>query len=165
MRKKESEKLFNLAYTDAMTGVYNRTAYEERLAKLRKADTRLNGTTVLLAEIDDLENIKSSFGNRSCDDAIKTLASCLINTIGIKADIYRVGNNEFVCIAYKDILPYIAKMNNFLIYANKEKLYKFTVSYGYMSFEQKKHKNIDDLIICCDRKINCFRKKKLDTQR
>ena len=36
MRNKETEKLFKLAYTDAMTGVYHRNAYEEKLEKLNK---------------------------------------------------------------------------------------------------------------------------------
>ena len=35
MKNKETEKLFKLAYTDAMTGVYNRNAYEETLEKLK----------------------------------------------------------------------------------------------------------------------------------
>ncbi len=39
--KKMTEKLFELAYTDSMTEVQNRNAYEERLKKLRKPQTAL----------------------------------------------------------------------------------------------------------------------------
>ena len=34
MKNKMTEKLFELAYTDSMTEVQNRNAYEERLKKL-----------------------------------------------------------------------------------------------------------------------------------
>ena len=36
MKNKITDKLFELAYTDSMTEVQNRNAYEERLKKLRK---------------------------------------------------------------------------------------------------------------------------------
>ena len=39
--EKMTEKLFELAYTDSMTEVQNRNAYEERLKKLRKPQTAL----------------------------------------------------------------------------------------------------------------------------
>ena len=42
MRNKEAEKLFKLAYTDAMTGVYNRNAYEEKLEKLNEQIAKRN---------------------------------------------------------------------------------------------------------------------------
>ena len=41
MKNKMTEKLFELAYTDSMTEVQNRNAYEERLKKLRKPQTAL----------------------------------------------------------------------------------------------------------------------------
>ena len=50
MRNKETEKLFKLAYTDAMTGVYNRNAYEEKLEKLNKVNARLDNIMVVIVD-------------------------------------------------------------------------------------------------------------------
>lgn len=55
MRNKETEKLFKLAYTDAMTGVYNRNAYEEKLEKLTKVNARLDNIMVVIVDLDRLK--------------------------------------------------------------------------------------------------------------
>ena len=52
MRNKETEKLFKLAYTDAMTGVYKRNAYEEKLENLNKANARLDKIMVVVVDLD-----------------------------------------------------------------------------------------------------------------
>ena len=162
MRNKETEKLFKLAYTDAMTGVYNRAAYEERIAKLRKRNARLDNIMIVIAKIDSLKKIKETFGNRMGDDAIKTLASCLTRTVGIKADVCRVDENEFICIAERDILSYVSELRDLVSFENREKIYPFSVSLGYALFNPKKQKTIDDLIFYSDKKMNDIKNRKAD---
>lgn len=112
MRNKETEKLFKLAYTDAMTGVYNRNAYEEKLEKLNKVNARLDNIMVVIVDLDKLKCINDTYGHRTGDDAIKTVADCILKTVGKKADIYRIGGDEFVCIAERDISSYIAELRD-----------------------------------------------------
>lgn len=162
MRNKETEKLFNLAYTDAMTGVYNRAAYEEKVAKLRKSNARLNNIMIVIAEVSNIENIKDTFGNRMYEDAVKSLASCLTRTVGAKADVYRVNENEFICIAERDILSYISELRDLVSFENREKIYPFSVSLGYALFNPKKQKTIDDLIFYSDKKMNDIKNRKAD---
>ncbi len=50
MKNKMTEKLFELAYTDSMTEVQNRNAYEERLKKLRKPNVNISRIGCLSAE-------------------------------------------------------------------------------------------------------------------
>ena len=54
MKNKITEKLFELAYTDSMTEVQNRNAYEERLKKLRKTSANLSRITVIVIDINGL---------------------------------------------------------------------------------------------------------------
>ena len=145
MRNKEAEKLFNLAYTDAMTGVYNRAAYEEKVAKLRKSNARLNNIMIVIAEVSNIENIKDTFGNRMYEDAVKSLASCLTRTVGAK----------------RDILSYISELRDLVSFENREKIYPFSVSLGYALFNPKKQKTVDDLLVYCDKKMNDCRKRKV----
>lgn len=42
MKNKITDKLFELAYTDSMTELQNRNAYEERLKKLRKPNANIS---------------------------------------------------------------------------------------------------------------------------
>ena len=51
MKNKITDKLFELAYTDYMTEVQNRNAYEERLKKLRKPSANLSRMTVIVIDI------------------------------------------------------------------------------------------------------------------
>ena len=153
MRNKGTEKLFDLAYTDAITGVYNRAAYEERLAKLRKSNARLDNIMVVIAEIDERYMIDEVYGKISGDDAIKSMASCLKRTVGTKANIYRIGVDYFVCIAEREIFSYVSELKDLVSFENREKIYPFSVSLGYSLFNPKKHKTIDDLILHCDKKL------------
>ena len=55
MKNKAMEKLFRLAYTDAMTDLQNRNAYEECLEKLRSDRRVLDNITVVVVDINDLK--------------------------------------------------------------------------------------------------------------
>lgn len=112
MKNKITDKLFELAYTDSMTEVQNRNAYEERLKKLRKPNANLSRITVIVIDINGLKKINDGFGHFCRDDVIKTVAKALRETIGTKADIYRTGGDEFVCISESNVLPYPAIGNN-----------------------------------------------------
>ncbi len=160
MRNKETEKLFKLAYTDAMTGVYNGNAYEEKLEKLNKANARLDNIMVVIVDLDRLKCINDTYGHRTGDDAIKTVADCIVRTVGKKADIYRIGGDEFVCIAERDISSYIAELRDLISFVGKEKLYPLSVSLGYSRFDTRKDKSIDDLIKHCDKKLYDAKKRK-----
>ena len=107
-----------------------------------------------------LKNINDTYGHRTGDDAIKTVADCILKTVGKKADIYRIGGDEFVCIAERDISSYIAELRDLISFVGKEKLYPLSVSLGYSRFDTRKDKSIDDLIKHCDKKLYDAKKRK-----
>ena len=159
MKNKITEKLFELAYTDSMTEVQNRNAYEEHLKKLRKPSANLSRITVIVVDVNDLKEINDGFGHFCGDDAIKTVAKALRDTIGAKADIYRIGSDEFVCISESNILPYISQFKDTISFLNNEKLYKLSVSIGYAPYNEKYSKTIDDMIRYADEKMYKNKKK------
>ena len=160
MKNKITEKLFELAYTDSMTEVQNRNAYEERLKKLRKPNANLSRITVIVVDVNGLKEINDNYGHFGGDDAIKTVAKALKDTIGIKADIYRIGGDEFVCISESNILPYISQFKDTISFLNNEKLYKLSVSVGYSPHNEKYSKTIDDMIRYADEKMYKDKKRK-----
>ena len=131
MKNKITDKLFELAYTDSMTEVQNRNAYEEKLKKLRKPSSNISRITVIVIDINGMKEINDSYGHFSGDDAIKTVAKALKDTIGTKADIYRIGGDEFVCISESNVLPYISQFKDTISFIDREKLYKLAVSIVY----------------------------------
>ena len=160
MRNKETEKLFRLAYTDAMTGLYNRNAYEEKLEKLNRANARLDNIMVVIVDINKMKFINDTYGHRTGDETIKTVAECLCKTVGTKADVYRIGGDEFICIAERDISAYISELKDLLSFVGKEKMYPLSVSLGYSKFDTKRDKSIDDLIRRCDKKMYDAKKRR-----
>ena len=94
------------------------------------------------------------------DDAIKTGAKALRETIGAKADIYRIGGDEFVCISESNILPYISQFTDIVSFLNNEKVYKLSVSVGYSPYTEKYSKTIDDMIRYADEKMYKDKKRK-----
>ena len=159
MKNKITDKLFELAYTDSMTELQNRNAYEERLKKLRKPNANLSRITVIVIDINGLKEINDGFGHFCGDDAIKTVAKALRETIGAKADIYRIGGDEFVCISESNILPYISQFKDIVSFLNNEKVYKLSVSVGYSPYNEKYSKTIDDMIRYADEKMYKNKKK------
>ena len=159
MRSKVTDRLFLLAYTDIMTGAKNRNAYEEALVKLRNDTARLDNIMVVVIDVDNLTVINNTHGHHLGDEVIKTVAKCLLKTIGTKADVYRVGGDEFVCITECDILGYISEFRDLIGFENQTRKVSFSVSLGYMKFNCKIHKSIDELIIECDKKMYTYKRK------
>ena len=160
MKNKITDKLFELAYTDSMTELQNRNAYEEKLKKLRKLSSNISRITVIVIDINGMKEINDSYGHFSGDDAIKTVARALKDTLGTKADIFRIGGDEFVCISESNVLPYISQFKDTISFIDHEKLYKLAVSIGYSKYHEKYTKSIDDIICRADEKMYKAKKDK-----
>lgn len=159
MRSKVTDRLFLLAYTDTMTGAKNRNAYEEAFVKLRNDAARLDKIMVVVIDVDNLTVINNTHGHHLGDEVIKTVANCLIKTIDTKADVYRVGGDEFVYIAECDILGYISEFRDLIGFENQTRKISFSVSLGYMKYSSEVRKSIDELIIDCDKKMYTYKRK------
>ena len=107
-----------------------------------------------------MKEINDSYGHFSGDDAIKTVAKALKDTLGEKADIYRIGGDEFVCISESNVLPYISQFKDTISFIDREKLYKLSVSIGYSKYHEKYTKSIDDIICRADEKMYKAKKAK-----
>lgn len=153
MKNKITEKLFNLVYTDSLTETLNRVSYDERLKKLRSKRTVYDNMTVAVVNLYELKQIVSAYGLHTGDEAVRFVADTLKKTIGEQADIFRVSDNEFVCIADKNILSFVSQFMDFMSFENKDRCMKVRVAVGYGVFNSKKHKSIDDLIKYCEMKM------------
>ena len=163
MKRKSEEKLFTLAYTDSMTDTYNRNAYEERLQKLRRNGVNLNNITVVVADLNGLKEINDTYGHHTGDEAIKAVSSCMMKTIGEKADIYRIGGDEFVCISESNVLPRVSEFRDLFGFENKDRPIKLQIAIGYARYDKKRHGTIDELIKDCEGRM-CRDKKNQNTK-
>lgn len=98
-KKMYQKKIERQAYTDFLTGLFNRMCCERDLAKY--VDDAKDGGgegAVLFLDLDDFKNINDSLGHQYGDVLLKSIAQGMRNVPGINHSCYRMGGDEFVII-------------------------------------------------------------------
>jgi diguanylate cyclase (GGDEF)-like protein len=97
IRLKERHK--RLAARDGLTELYNRRAFDERLAKARAREERQGGRfAVLLLDIDHFKRLNDTFGHPAGDAALKHTARVLEAHLRQGDEAARYGGEEFAVI-------------------------------------------------------------------
>lgn len=91
----ESSFLRTLAFTDVLTGLGSRTAYERTLADY-KENGFAPGLFCMVADINCLKMINDEYGHSAGDTAIKTASNIILSVFGDRAQGFRTGGDEFV---------------------------------------------------------------------
>ena len=98
-KKMYQKKIERQAYTDFLTGLYNRLCCERDLAKyVDTAKKSGKEGAVLYMDLDDFKHINDSLGHQYGDVLLKSIASGMKNVQGIQNSCYRMGGDEFVII-------------------------------------------------------------------
>lgn len=88
----------NLRYQsthDVLTGVYNRTYFEEYLINLEGKD---NSIGIIFCDVDGLKLINDSLGHERGDQVLRTVARIIEETLPQDAVTARIGGDEFVIL-------------------------------------------------------------------
>jgi len=83
--------------TDALTGIGNRTAYEQALIKLRET-VKLQELTVISLDVNSLKEVNDKLGHQAGDEIIKESATIIADFFKEYGKVYRTGGDEFVVI-------------------------------------------------------------------
>lgn len=87
-----------LAYTDFMTGLYNRTAFENELLRLKREPARPD-VCFIVADLNRLKEINDRRGHEAGDSAIRCAGRMLAQSFGSDCRCYRIGGDEFCVIS------------------------------------------------------------------
>jgi diguanylate cyclase (GGDEF)-like protein len=137
-----NRQLSELAVTDAMTGIGNKTAY---FAKVRELDAEIaagkGSFTVGVFDMNGLKTINDSYGHEYGDKAIIDAAGALISVFG-KDRLYRIGGDEFIAVleGEEEIAGLFKKLDSALSEANRrEKKYEtpLSMSKGYALYDRE----------------------------
>ena len=91
---KDREQLRSMALYDALTGVYNRHAFENYFTQLGNKPTQCH---MLLIDIDFFKKVNDQYGHGIGDFVLIETALCLRKSAN-SDDIYRLGGEEFVIL-------------------------------------------------------------------
>lgn len=119
---------------DALTGIYNRAAYEQKKDSLRNLSLDV---TLILVDVDDFKSINDTKGHEMGDRALQAVAELLLGlALDNKYCIARIGGDEFAVILqdtgrklFPTIQSEIQRING-LLTAGYDGLPPFSISVG-----------------------------------
>ena len=96
-----AEEMTEIANTDALTGVRNKTAYDSEAQELDKAidkgDARFG---IVMIDLNGLKKTNDTYGHEHGDELIKALGTIICETFD-HSPVFRIGGDEFVVIVMK----------------------------------------------------------------
>lgn len=138
----KAEFVSKLAYEDGLTGLANRTAFNERLEMLQM---KQDPVALIMFDVNNLKKVNDNLGHQYGDEMLVNSARLIsdsFETIG--GECYRIGGDEFVVILCKDnILKAVtdglqAFKGYVKEYNEQEHLkYQIRIAYGYALLEEE----------------------------
>jgi diguanylate cyclase (GGDEF)-like protein len=102
-RKLYQRKIEQQAYTDFLTGLYNRMCCERDLARQIDEAKKKNETgAIIYLDLDDFKHINDGLGHQYGDVLLKDISHYLRHVEGIEGSCYRMGGDEFVIVVPTD---------------------------------------------------------------
>lgn len=151
-KKVYQQKIEQQAYTDFLTGLYNRMCCERDLAwQIDESHKKGGNGALLYLDLDDFKHINDGLGHQYGDALLKAISHSLRRIEGINNTCYRMGGDEFVIIIppenyqrFESIIEEIKSVFNkpwFLKGAD----YYCTMSMGVVTFPEE-GQNVQELI-------------------
>jgi diguanylate cyclase (GGDEF)-like protein/PAS domain S-box-containing protein/putative nucleotidyltransferase with HDIG domain len=139
-RKKRDNEILFLTYHDALTGLYNRTFFEEE--RMRLDTQRQLPLSVIIGDINGLKLINDSFGHAMGDELLKKVAEVIKNGCRNTDTVARLAGDEFIILMPNTDInetEQITKRIKALALKEKIESIDISVSFGY---ETKTDENV-----------------------
>lgn len=140
-KKIYQKKIEQQAYTDFLTGLYNRLCCERDLAwHIDMAKVNGKRGALLYLDLDDFKHINDGLGHQYGDVLLKAISHSLQRIEGIANTCYRMGGDEFVIIIPTEYFPKVSLIIDSIknIFAKpwflKDADYYCTMSMGVVEF-------------------------------
>ncbi|MCI5857707.1 MAG: GGDEF domain-containing protein [Agathobacter sp.] len=142
---RKAEVYRTLAITDVMTGLLNRSAFEEWEAQCEPEKNMV----LVTFDLNNLKHCNDTFGHAAGDTYIIDAAKMIRHVFGTVGKCYRIGGDEFcVVIAdgrHLDLKRYLTKLRRQQEEYNRENSeVKIHIAVGYAAYGEE-HTNIEDV--------------------
>lgn len=94
-RKAFERRIMEAAYTDVMTGLPNRAAFDHRLRTLLEQRTDGDGISLAYIDLNGFKAINDRFGHTVGDGVLRAIADRLRRLAGPRQMVVRIGGDEF----------------------------------------------------------------------
>ena len=160
------KKLENIAFTDQLTGLYNRRGFFNLATQqLQLAKRSKQKMLLFFADIDRLKWINDTFGHEEGDSALIDTARILLQTFRSVDILSRIGGDEFAILAVNadeiildNIMSRCEKFADRLNF-RKSRKYELSISIGYAIHDPDNPISLDELMSKAD--ISMYENKKV----
>ena len=158
-KKIKEETLEKMAYTDELTGLYNRRAFYEKIKKLDNENL-----IIVYVDMNGLKWINDNRGHFMGDESIKLVASMLDKHLDDSIGSYRLGGDEFCVLCADESTDNVEKkcceINEELSKYQNEYRHIISIAYGVVKYDINDVKTINQCITEAD-EIMYARKQKM----
>lgn len=156
LKKLQESQIYEvLAYTDQLTGGFNRMAFERDINDIYLNPDKLHECRLVYLDINDMKTINDVHGHRSGDEAIRMVYEIVRNVFKDKGHCYRIGGDEFACLVHmpdegeyrileKEILSAVRE-------ADQQAPYTLNVAMGSAVYDFESNTSISDWMHTADK--------------
>ena len=153
-QKVRTEYYQKMAFTDSMTGLPNRAAYERRLSE---TDIGTHRTIwCVCADINNLKHANDTYGH-ACGDTLITGAAEVLRPLAGEGDIFRTGGDEFVLFLYDleedQVLAAIGRLDAAVAAYNRSHPLSISLAVGWDRLRPEDGGNLMPLVIRADTRM------------
>lgn len=150
----EADVYRRLAYTDVLTGLKNRAAFEAKVAELSANSQTYSELWCICADVNCLKNVNDTLGHSAGDEIIRSAAAALCSIKDNSSELYRTGGDEFVMFLLNEPKEALNNKTACLItwlkdYNSKHNI-SLSLAVGYDRFNSESGDTIQSLISRAD---------------
>ena len=158
----QAEFVSRLAYHDGLTGIGNRTAFEERLSELENSKDSSAPVGIVMFDVNDLKFVNDNLGHPIGDSMIIKAADIVSGSFEEDGgECFRIGGDEFAVIMQgdnirercdNDLQKFNSQMEHHNSIPNKE--FRISIAHGFFIFDSECDlENISDAYKAADQKM------------
>ena len=142
---RQAEIYRQLAYTDNLTGLGNRQAYEEGLRAVEKDQDRCRHLIAVMIDLNNLKQTNDMLGHAEGDRYIMESSNYIRECFKDIAKTYRIGGDEFAVIyTGNDSRKFYEAEKELLSYSTDEHSTRINFSYGSAEFDEAIDRSPED---------------------
>jgi diguanylate cyclase (GGDEF)-like protein len=96
--ERSAAALREMAFSDALTGLANRRAFERRFAEAVASRSASRGVALAMLDVDHFKSINDQYGHAAGDEALRVCAAAIRGAAGRWGFAARVGGEEFAVL-------------------------------------------------------------------
>ncbi|WP_028828775.1 sensor domain-containing diguanylate cyclase [Proteocatella sphenisci] len=136
-----------MAFTDVLTGLGNRTKFEADAEQFELLKFTADKFVLVVADANCLKKINDTMGHLMGDLAIRAMADSMRIVFKRNEGIYRTGGDEFCIVlsemSIQEVEDNLEKLNQLLLCTDLG--FPISMSYGFASFDMKIHTSIKEM--------------------